>query len=268
MLDQWGAPWVFSDADDDSANGSDPPRQRISADRHELTVTASINANNPQGAVLWGVRTNRTIRGVLHLSTLVVSLPGTVELKFTTKTTTTSTSTATSGGSAAGSSHRDKAKDTSTTITTVTTALGLLYMSVVADPLAPGYGQGSAAACVFVFKEAVCPVYSHAMAVTTGSSSSGSSGDYDTSSLSSSLVTAAEEADWLADFPMVRGFLPAISATVAATSADTGAAATATTYHDHYRLYLSLSCANTFTNSWAVDTEVNHTRHINANWRK
>ena len=101
---------------------------RRSADRHELTVTASINANNPQvgqqppllsllspqyhliapcmlpdqpislspclptnqGAVLWGVRTNRTSRGVLHLGALVVSLPGSLFEQTTTPTPTPS----------------------------------------------------------------------------------------------------------------------------------------------------------------------------------
>ena len=255
VLDQWGAPWVFSDTDEhlfrDEPSTDPHHHQRPSADRHELTVTASINANNPQGAVLWGVRTNRTIRGVLQFSTLVVSLPGTVELKFTIKTITTTAATpnGANGTPTSSSHHRDRAKD-STTTTSVTTALGLLYMSVLADPLAPGYGQGSAAACVFVFKEAVCPVYTHTIAMATSSGSSSSS-NHDSSSLSSSssLVSDAEEAEWLADFPMVRGFLPALTAS---------ATASASAYHDHYRLYLSLSCADTLTNAWAVDTEVSH----------
>ena len=61
VLDQWGAPWVFSEDDDhidDNVNDNDGAKRdtdtssssgrRRSADRHELTVTASINANNPQ----------------------------------------------------------------------------------------------------------------------------------------------------------------------------------------------------------------------------
>ena len=186
--------------------------------------------------MLWGVRTNRTIRGVLHLGTLAVSLPGTVELKFTIKTTTTTTTAAKPTTTGA---HRDKARDDTTTTTTTTAALGLLYMYVHADPLAPGFGQGSAAACVFVFKEAVCPVYSHTFDTSVSS--------HPPSSLS--LVTGAEEADWLSDFPMVRGFLPAM--TVAATTTDGHLQ-----QHSSYRLYLSLSCADTLTNAWAVDTQV------------
>ena len=58
---------------------------------------------------------------------------------------------------------------------------------------------------------------------------------------------------------MVRGFLPAITA-ITATAATTAkamtTAATATAHHDHYRLYLSLSCADTLTSAWAVETEV------------
>ena len=192
--------------------------------------------------MLWGVRTNRTIRGVLHLGTLAVSLPGTVELKFTIKTTTTTTVKPTTTGA-----QRDRAKDdTTTTTTTATTALGLLYMYVHADPLAPGFGQGSAAACVFVFKEAVCPVYSHTSHTSTSHGSTTTRRSHPTSL---SLVTGAEEADWLSDFPMVRGFRPAI--TVAATTT-----AVHSQQHSSYRLYLSLSCADTLTNAWAVDTQV------------
>ena len=193
--------------------------------------------------MLWGVRTNRTIRGVLHLGTLAVSLPGTVELKFTIKTTTTTTVKPTTTGA-----QRDRAKDdTTTTTTTATTALGLLYMYVHADPLAPGFGQGSAAACVFVFKEAVCPVYSHTFDTSATIHESTTTVSHPPSSLS--LVTGAEEADWLSDFPMVRGFLPAITA--AATTP-----AVQSQQHSSYRLYLSLSCADTLTNAWAVDTQV------------
>ena len=59
VYDQWGEAMVTSGA----------------------VITVSINSNNKQGAVLWGIRSNTTVHGILHLHRLSVSLPGPVELK-------------------------------------------------------------------------------------------------------------------------------------------------------------------------------------------
>lgn len=50
--------------------------------RHPTYIfSASVNANNAQGAILWGLRSNSSSAGVLQLSSLVVSLPGQVDFK-------------------------------------------------------------------------------------------------------------------------------------------------------------------------------------------
>ena len=42
-----------------------------------------MNGNNPQGAILWGSRTNYSANGVLTLTSMVISQPGEVEMKIT-----------------------------------------------------------------------------------------------------------------------------------------------------------------------------------------
>lgn len=49
-----------------------------------VRVIASINANNQQGAVLWGIRSNSSVNGIVVMSSLVISQPGDVELKIST----------------------------------------------------------------------------------------------------------------------------------------------------------------------------------------
>lgn len=58
--------------------------QRLEFDskEEEVTLSASINDNNPQGAVLWGTRSNVTHKGVLELNHLMISQPGKVSFKI------------------------------------------------------------------------------------------------------------------------------------------------------------------------------------------
>lgn len=64
LFDQWGQRLEFSSFED------------------EVALSASINENNDQGAVLWGVRSNITRRGVLELNRLMISQPGRVSFKI------------------------------------------------------------------------------------------------------------------------------------------------------------------------------------------
>ncbi len=43
---------------------------------------ASINENNAEGSVLWGIRSNSSSHGLLQLNTLVISQPGVVQFKL------------------------------------------------------------------------------------------------------------------------------------------------------------------------------------------
>lgn len=64
LFDQWNQKLEFSSIEE------------------ERTLSASINDNNPQGAVLWGIRSNVTHRGVLELNRLMISQPGKVSFKL------------------------------------------------------------------------------------------------------------------------------------------------------------------------------------------
>lgn len=58
------------------------PSSAETADNQEVLFKASINENNLQGAVLWGIRSNVTANGMLQLNSLVMSQPGNVEFKL------------------------------------------------------------------------------------------------------------------------------------------------------------------------------------------
>lgn len=62
--------------------------EESNGEQTEVLLKASINENNPQGAVLWGLRSNSTHNGVLQFSSLVVSQPGVVEFKISFPPTT------------------------------------------------------------------------------------------------------------------------------------------------------------------------------------
>ena len=53
--------------------------------KHEFLFSAALNANNAQGAVLWGIRSNYTSTakpGLLELNSLVISQSGEVDFKI------------------------------------------------------------------------------------------------------------------------------------------------------------------------------------------
>ena len=66
LFDQWGQPLQFLNPED------------------EVTLSAGINENNPQGAVLWGIRSNMTRGGELQLNHLMISQPGKVSFRIST----------------------------------------------------------------------------------------------------------------------------------------------------------------------------------------
>jgi len=65
LYDQWGLPLHRQDDD--------------------VYIYTSINDNNEQGAVLWGTRSNFTLKGLLQLNYLVISQPGNVKFKVSYK---------------------------------------------------------------------------------------------------------------------------------------------------------------------------------------
>ena len=66
LYDQWGQPLQFTNPEE------------------EISLSASINENNPQGAVLWGIRSNITRAGELQLNHLMISQPGKVSFRVAT----------------------------------------------------------------------------------------------------------------------------------------------------------------------------------------
>jgi hypothetical protein len=96
-------------------------------DDTDLAVSISINDDNDQGAVLWGMRTNRTHGGVFSFSHLVISQPGLVEVRISTSTLL-----------ADGSYLRDR--------------IATFQLSVAADPELP-FTQ----ACLLIFRESMSP---------------------------------------------------------------------------------------------------------------
>ena len=65
LLDQWGRKFLDEERD--------------------YMFSVSLNANNPQGAVLWGLRSNYSQNGVLQLNSVVISQPGPVQLRVSTR---------------------------------------------------------------------------------------------------------------------------------------------------------------------------------------
>lgn len=98
---------------------------------------ASINDNNVQGAVLWGVRSNSSVHGRVCLHHLVVSKPGPVDLKISVYNG--------NGGMAAGQAGYGKAVPQ-------TTPLYLTKMTVLENE-----EMKHTSKCTFVFTDGQCP---------------------------------------------------------------------------------------------------------------
>eukprot|EP00602_Paraphysomonas_sp_CaronLab_P012937 CAMPEP_0185040098 /NCGR_PEP_ID=MMETSP1103-20130426/37748_1 /TAXON_ID=36769 /ORGANISM="Paraphysomonas bandaiensis, Strain Caron Lab Isolate" /LENGTH=1002 /DNA_ID=CAMNT_0027579259 /DNA_START=104 /DNA_END=3109 /DNA_ORIENTATION=+ len=111
MIDQWGQNM-------DGVNG--------------VRIVASINENNDQGAVLWGLRSNSSVDGRVTLSHLVVSQAGPVELKLS----------STSSGDMTASKSIQRGR-----------TLMISKMYVYPNPVMKKSDR-----CLFVFTELNCPV--------------------------------------------------------------------------------------------------------------
>lgn len=84
LIDQWGAPFGSgkksgkkSEIGNKSGNKNEEGNENS-----DVTVRISLNENNPQGAVIWGLKSNRSSDGLLHYSSLAVSQPGEALLFF------------------------------------------------------------------------------------------------------------------------------------------------------------------------------------------
>jgi len=97
----------------------------------ECVFFASINSNNPQSAVLWGVRSNSSFNGMLQFSSLAISQPGNVEFKV---------------------SFIHYKSDSERSISEKT-VLQVFQVNVREDEKAV-----SLSPCMYVFKQAFCPI--------------------------------------------------------------------------------------------------------------
>lgn len=121
LFDQWGGRFV-------------------DAGSKNYMFSASINGNNPQGAVLWGLRSNYSVNGMLQLNGLVISQPGTVEFKISFRDVSEVHASTTDDSKATEYSRKDLQH------------LQVFRLSVKEDPVV-----AEAAPCVYIFKEAFCP---------------------------------------------------------------------------------------------------------------
>jgi hypothetical protein len=100
--------------------------------------SASLNANNPQGAILWGIRSNYTSatqEGLLQLNSLVISQPGPVDFKI-------SVSIRNTGAGSITSSSAAKPQ-----------LVEMFHLNVAEDPIV-----SQAAPCIYVLQHTQCPV--------------------------------------------------------------------------------------------------------------
>lgn len=115
--------------------------RKFSDPKQQYLFSASLNANNPQGAVLWGARTNYTSLssdGVLELNSLVISQSGEVDFKISV--------TATSASGLSSSTGRGGAK-------TGPQLVEVFRLQVAEDPIV-----SSAAPCIYLLQRTVCPL--------------------------------------------------------------------------------------------------------------
>jgi len=96
----------------------------------------SLNTNNEQGAVLWGVRTNTSSSscGVLEFNSLIISQPGVVEFKV-------------------GYKINEQQQEKNKKINSDLKILEIFTLYVNNDPTIIAY-----APCIYVFKESFCPL--------------------------------------------------------------------------------------------------------------
>lgn len=108
---------------------------------NDVRVIASINENNPQGAVLWGTTSNSSVDGRVSLDHLVISQPGPVEIKISYISSKSSSSLTTS---------KKKGLDEGRV------TLLLTRLTVVPNP-----EMEASENCLFLFTSLICPAPAH-----------------------------------------------------------------------------------------------------------
>ena len=154
VLDQWGVRFM------DHHGESNQP---------EYYFSATLNSNNPQAAVLWGVRSNYSHMGVLHFDSLAISQPGRVEFKILVSYRGGDSSGSSSGS---GSSRSQEEVDGTGRQREQRRAIEVFFVQVVEDE-----SIVSLSSCMYVFRQSTCP--------------------------SDSI-----EENWVADFPRIRSYAP------------------------------------------------------------
>lgn len=105
----------------------------------EHLFSVSLNSNNPQGALLWGIRSNYSYEGVLQLNNLVISQSGPIELKVSIKDIISSSSS---------SSNHDRDRNDDKRLKLVE----VFHLIVQEDPVLV-----NTAPCLYVLKTGFCP---------------------------------------------------------------------------------------------------------------
>jgi hypothetical protein len=133
LIDQFGSEFeslfgltdsINDDSDEDS-DGALNSRCRAGGMRY----TVALDEGNSQGAVLWGIRANKTTCDGLHFSSLIISQPGEIQIKIMPSTT--------------GDNINARESDA------FVRPLTVFYLKVLPDP---DLGSSSAL-CTFIFKE-------------------------------------------------------------------------------------------------------------------
>lgn len=120
--------------------------RKFSDASQQYLFSASLNANNPQGAVLWGIRTNYSSPrgdGMLELNSLVISQSGEVDLKIFI-TPRTGTGQVVRSGTASTSKSASSAGPQ---------LVEVFRLKVAEDPL-----LSTAVPCIYLLQRTSCPV--------------------------------------------------------------------------------------------------------------
>lgn len=130
LVDQFGSEFEsYSNEDEQEGDVSEAAECEAAGN----ILSASLDEGNEQGAVLWGLRSNKTTCDTFHLSNLVISQPGEVQVKV-----------AYAPGSEAG-----KNKEKGSVGAGGGGALALFYLKVLPDPIL----GSSTGLCTFLFRE-------------------------------------------------------------------------------------------------------------------
>jgi hypothetical protein len=161
---------------------------------------ASINSNNEQGAVMWGVRSNTSINGVVTLTSLVVSQPGAVDLKIT--TTVANDAAAASDGGEKKENEKNSQKVDKDGNSIIKKTLSLSKMAVYENPKMKNSNW-----CLFVFQEAMCPaVYTPAEVANWENTFPNEVGVLSLRQLMPALVCSDVYASWAVQLFLVTGW--------------------------------------------------------------